>query len=86
MHIDERETVVRIGYGPVGEVSVWTTERAVMAKCRKAGWKLANEARSQRGGLVGQEWVAGSNDIKISVKKPGRPKIRTGYALKGDKG
>ena len=86
MHIDERETVVRIGYGPEGTASIWTTERAIMNKCRKAGWKMAQESVSKRGAVVGQEWVASPKDIGITVKKPGRGKVRTGFALRGGGG
>jgi hypothetical protein len=58
-----------------------------MTKCRKAGWKMEQETLSRRGATVGQEWVSSSNDLGITVKKPGRPKVRTGYALKkGDEG
>ena len=82
MNVDERETIVRVGYGPDAEVSVWTTEKTVMTKCRRAGWRMNLETLSHRGAIVGQEWVAGSNDIRISMRKPGRGKIMTGYALK----
>lgn len=82
MHIDERETVVRIGYGPNGEASVWSTERRVWGKCKRAGWKMVQEAKSIRGSIVGQEWVSSSNDLTLSVKKPGRGKVRTGFALR----
>lgn len=83
MHIDERETVVRIGYGPDATVSVWTTERAIMGKCKRAGWRLEQESVNRRGTIVGQEWVSSANDLKISVKKPGRPKVKTGFLVSG---
>lgn len=83
MNIEERETVIRVGYGPNGEVSIWTTERTVMTKCRRAGWRMEQEALSKRGAIVGQEWVSSSKDFRIGVKKAGREKIKTGFALRG---
>jgi hypothetical protein len=79
---EEKETVVRIGYGPGAEASVWSTQRAIWAKCRKAGWKLAESSTNQRGTVVGQEWTAPADCFRISMRKPGRQKVKTGFALR----
>ena len=85
MNIEERETVVRIGYGPDGQASIWSTERRIWGQCKRAGWKMVQECVTKRGSIAGQEWVAGANDLRLSVRKPGRAKVRTGFALrKGD--
>lgn len=82
MSIEERETIVRIGYGPDGQASIWTTEKSIMTKCRRAGWRMEQETLSKRGAIVGQEWVSSSKDIRIGVKKAGREKVKTGFALR----
>ena len=81
MEVSERETIVRIGYGPSALVSIWSTERAVWSRCRRANWTLVSESHTARGRVCGQEWEAGSKDIIISCKKPGREKIRSGFAV-----
>ena len=81
MNIEERETVIRIGYGPNPDVSVWSTERGVWAKCKKANWKLVGESKHASGRVIGQEWEASRRDIMISYKKPGRESIRRGFAV-----
>jgi hypothetical protein len=84
MHIDERETVIRVGYGPAGMVSVWSTERGVWAKLKRAGWVLVNESKSASGRCVGQEWEGRPSDLSVIYKKPGRAKSRRGFATRPD--
>lgn len=82
MTMEERETVVRIGYGPDGQASIWSTERRIWGQCRRAGWKMVQESVTKRGSIVGQEWVSGADDLRLSVRKPGRPKVKTGFAVR----
>ena len=81
MEIDDRETVVRISHGPGARVSIWSTERGMWAKCKKACWTLVVETLTARGRVCGQEWEAGAQDVIISCKKPGRAKIKSGFAV-----
>jgi hypothetical protein len=81
MQAEERETIVRVGYGPGATVSIWSTERAVWSKCKKACWTLVSESKTERGRVCGQDWEASAQDVRISCKKPGRAKIKSGFAV-----
>ena len=81
MNDTERETIIRIGYGDRAAISIWSTQRAVWSKCRKAGWLLVSESKTARGRVCGQEWEGKPSDLTFSCKKPGRKKIVTGFAI-----
>ena len=86
MRVEERETIVSISYVPPGEVSVYSTQRVMWEKCRKAGWRLHAEEKDRNGRSIWQDWVAGPNDLRISPRRVGRANIKTGYALKARNG
>lgn len=44
MLAEERETVIRIGHAD-GEVSVYSTQKAIWRKMEKAGWELVVQDR-----------------------------------------
>ena len=80
MTTDERETIVSLRYGLDAEVSIYSTERSIWAKCKRAGWRLHSEQRSKTGRVLAQDWVSGPRDFGLSIKRVGRPKTRRGYA------
>ena len=82
MTTDERETIVSLRYGPDAEVSIYSTERGIWAKCKKAGWRLHSEQRGKDGKILAQDWVSGPRDFGLSIKRVGRAKKLTGYAKK----
>ena len=85
MSPEERETIVNFDYFGK-KVAVWTTQRGLMARFKRAGWHVVSEARSKRGSLIGMEFESSIRNLTLRVKKEGSGKARVGFALKARNG